>query len=48
MTDSTQDSSPNAPQTDAPKEDKKEYGGPKGAEPTRFGDWCLKGKCVDF
>jgi len=25
-----------------------ESGGPKGAEPTRYGDWCLKGKCVDF
>lgn len=20
----------------------------KGPEPTRYGDWCLKGKCVDF
>lgn len=25
-----------------------EFGGPKGPEPTRFGDWELKGKCVDF
>ncbi|GIM16157.1 hypothetical protein Vretimale_18808 [Volvox reticuliferus] len=22
--------------------------GPRGKEPTRFGDWELKGKCVDF
>jgi len=27
---------------------KREYGGPKGPEPTRFGDWERKGRCVDF
>ncbi|MDP7142202.1 MAG: DUF1674 domain-containing protein [Alphaproteobacteria bacterium] len=26
----------------------KEKGGPKGPEPTRYGDWEQKGKCVDF
>lgn len=25
-----------------------EFGGPKGPEPTRFGDWERKGRCVDF
>ena len=25
-----------------------EIGGPKGAEPTRFGDWERKGRCSDF
>ncbi len=30
------------------KEIKKEFGGPRGPEPTRYGDWELKGKCVDF
>lgn len=25
-----------------------ETGGPKGLEPTRFGDWERKGRCVDF
>jgi N-acetylglutamate synthase-like GNAT family acetyltransferase len=25
-----------------------ESGGPKGAEPTRYGDWEINGKCVDF
>lgn len=25
-----------------------EYGGPKGPEPTRYGDWERKGRCVDF
>ena len=26
----------------------KEYGGPGGPEPTRYGDWERKGRCVDF
>lgn len=26
----------------------KEIGGPKGPEPTRFGDWERDGRCVDF
>ncbi|MGY6275413.1 DUF1674 domain-containing protein [Methylomonas sp. MgM2] len=26
----------------------KEVDGPKGPEPTRFGDWERKGRCVDF
>lgn len=26
----------------------KEIGGPKGPEPTRYGDWELEGRCVDF
>ncbi|GBQ39884.1 DUF1674 domain-containing protein [Komagataeibacter europaeus] len=25
-----------------------EVGGPKGPEPTRYGDWTVKGRCVDF
>ena len=25
-----------------------ELNGPKGPEPTRFGDWERKGRCVDF
>jgi hypothetical protein len=25
-----------------------ETGGPKGLEPTRYGDWEIGGKCVDF
>jgi len=25
-----------------------EIKGPKGPEPTRFGDWERKGRCVDF
>jgi len=27
---------------------KKEIGGRKGLEPTRYGDWEKNGRCVDF
>ena len=30
----------------APREP--ETGGPKGPEPTRYGDWERKGRCIDF
>ena len=26
----------------------REYGGPKGKEPTRYGDWEKNGRCIDF
>ncbi|MCX7380830.1 MAG: DUF1674 domain-containing protein [Alphaproteobacteria bacterium] len=26
----------------------KETGGPSGLEPTRYGDWEHKGRCIDF
>ena len=32
---------------EAPKRPK-EIGGPKGPEPTRYGDWEQKGRCTDF
>jgi hypothetical protein len=25
-----------------------EHGGPKGLEPTRYGDWERNGRCIDF
>ena len=25
-----------------------EIGGPRGLEPTRYGDWESKGRCIDF
>jgi hypothetical protein len=25
-----------------------EHGGPKGLEPTRYGDWERNGRCTDF
>ena len=41
------------PDTDAkPNPDKpekaEEFGGRKGPDPTRFGDWEKNGRCVDF
>jgi hypothetical protein len=35
----------NLPATDALP---REIGGPKGPEPTRYGDWERNGRCVDF
>jgi len=26
----------------------REAGGPKGPEPTRYGDWEKNGRCIDF
>ena len=36
------------PQPVLKDDDAKETGGPKGLEPTRYGDWERKGRCVDF
>ncbi|GBQ37324.1 DUF1674 domain-containing protein [Gluconacetobacter azotocaptans] len=33
--------------TEAPTE-AQEYGGPKEDRPTRYGDWTVKGRCIDF
>ncbi|NND54773.1 MAG: DUF1674 domain-containing protein [Gammaproteobacteria bacterium] len=29
-------------------EQPREFGGPQGPEPTRYGDWERKGRCIDF
>lgn len=29
-------------------EEPAEIGGPKGPEPTRYGDWEKNGRCIDF
>ena len=34
--------------SDIAPEDVEEIGGPKGPEPTRFGDWEKGGRCSDF
>ena len=31
-----------------PKQKPGEIGGPKGPEPTRYGDWEIGGRCTDF
>jgi hypothetical protein len=37
---------PNDNRTASPRP--REIGGPTGPEPTRFGDWEKKGRCIDF
>ncbi|HVB15650.1 MAG TPA: DUF1674 domain-containing protein [Stellaceae bacterium] len=43
---------PAAPQPrDTPADNsprRREIGGPKGPEPTRYGDWEVGGRCTDF
>lgn len=46
MEDTPTDTKPTPPLPKPPPE--KEYGGPKGPEPTRYGDWEQKGRCTDF
>ena len=36
------------PRRAADPEDIEEIGGPKGPEPTRYGDWEKGGRCSDF
>ena len=31
-----------------PAASEREIGGPKGPEPTRYGDWEINGRCSDF
>lgn len=43
--------SPKKPEAEAPKAEAprpREIGGPKGPEPTRYGDWEIGGRCIDF
>ena len=36
------------PSVDASADKPIEVGGPKGPEPTRYGDWQQAGRCTDF
>jgi len=36
------------PKSKDPKARLREIGGRSGAEPTRFGDWEMNGRCIDF
>ncbi len=36
------------PRAVGPKQKPGEVGGPKGPEPTRYGDWEVGGRCTDF
>jgi len=44
----TAESKPKEAPAAADKKQPKEIGGPKGPEPTRYGDWERDGRCVDF
>jgi hypothetical protein len=47
----TRSPSKEPPASEKPAEEKKpprEIGGPKGPEPTRYGDWERNGRCTDF
>lgn len=39
---------PPAPRPERTPEAVEEIGGRKGPEPTRYGDWEVNGRCVDF
>ncbi len=44
----TESKPPPAPDPKKPPPQPEEIGGPKGPEPTRYGDWEQKGRCTDF
>lgn len=46
--DSQSEKNKDTPKKPSSQEDVEEIGGPKGKEPTRYGDWEIGGKCVDF
>jgi hypothetical protein len=39
---------PTRPARIEPSGKPKEIGGPAGPEPTRYGDWERRGRCIDF
>jgi hypothetical protein len=41
-------SEPDPPKKPPEPKPPKEIGGPTGPEPTRYGDWEVKGRCTDF
>ncbi len=46
VTDNTPSAGDDSPSPPPPRT--KEIGGPKGPEPTRYGDWEKAGRCIDF
>lgn len=42
------DAAATPPAATGPEQKPGEIGGPKGPEPTRYGDWEFKGRCSDF
>jgi hypothetical protein len=45
---SSQLPAPGAVPASLPEPRPREIGGPEGPEPTRYGDWEKKGRCIDF
>ena len=45
---SVHDKTPNTSSDETKAGAPQERGGPKGPEPTRFGDWESGGRCTDF
>ena len=43
-----EDSAEDAAEVIDPETKPKEIGGPRGKEPTRYGDWEKNGRCIDF
>ncbi len=43
-----EEASPQAKNGNRPAQPSGEKGGPKGPEPTRYGDWEKGGRCFDF
>ena len=39
---------PGSERPGTPPPPSREIGGPKGPEPTRYGDWEVGGRCTDF
>jgi hypothetical protein len=49
VTPTSDDLPPSKPDAQPPAENPPaEIGGRKGPDPTRFGDWELRGRCIDF
>lgn len=46
--DATAATVPDTTEAKGPEQKPGEIGGPKGPEPTRYGDWEFKGRCSDF
>lgn len=44
----TKETEGEAAESSTPENPPREYGGPKGKEPTRYGDWEKNGRCIDF
>jgi hypothetical protein len=48
MTEQSDTEKPTEPVRQVTRQQPKEIGGPKGPEPTRYGDWEVNGRCSDF